>query len=42
MGKKKNAEVVFDELYWSVGCSVHMVVRGRKGAGEADRAMPKG
>lgn len=41
-GKKKNIEVVFDEIYWNGGCSVHMVVRGRKGAGEADQAMPKG
>lgn len=40
--KKKNIEVVFDEMYWGGGCSVHMVVRGRKGVGEADRAMPKG
>lgn len=38
--KQKNIDVVFDD--WNRGCSVHMVVRGRKGAGEADQAMPKG
>lgn len=36
-----NIEAVFDETLWR-GSSVHMVVRGRKGAGEADWAMPKG
>lgn len=38
-------EIVFDELHWTVGSSVHMVherEEGREGAREADRALPKG
>ena len=31
-GKKKNIEVVFDEIYWSGGCSVHMVVKREEGS----------
>ena len=30
--KTQNMEVVFDEIHWSVGCSVHMVVKREEGS----------